>query len=400
MQGRFCPVRRFDRTGRHTNQRRFHVVVSRSQPFIPWARPNLGEAETAAVVDALQSTWISGGPYVDRLERDLAELLGVEHGVAVSSGTTALHLALLGLGIGPGDEVIVPGFTFMAPVNMVLALGAVPIFADVQPEGWCLDPQDFVRRITPKTRAVIPVHIYGNMATMEPICSMAQDHGIAVIEDTAEAIFSRQSGRYAGSIGDVGCFSFHAAKTITSGEGGFVVTNDTGLFDKLRQLRDHGTGGGRKYWHDVVGHNFRLTNLQAALACTQLARKDEFCRERERIYQHYAAALVSLPEARLQIFPANVDPVMWAMPVKLDKSFNIDRDRLMQMMADNGVETRPGFYTPGAMPLYDCGPLAVADEISRSVICLPIYPGLEPSAIDRVVETFRAGIRESGSDRM
>jgi perosamine synthetase len=350
-------------------------------------------------VDALESTWISGGPYVDQLERDLAALLGVAHGIAVSSGTAALHLALLGAGIGPGDEVIVPGFTFMAPVNMVLAVGAVPVFADVDAGGWCLDPQDAARKITPKTRAVIPVHIYGNMAAMEPICSIARDHGIAVIEDAAEAIFSRQSGRYAGSIGDIGCFSFHAAKTITSGEGGFVVTDDPDIFDTLRQLRDHGTSRTRKYWHDAVGHNFRLTNVQAAIACAQLARKDEFCREREQIYRQYVAALDPLPQVRMQSFPDGVEPVVWAMPVMLEPGFNIDRDRLMQRMADAGIETRPGFYTPGAMPLYDCGPLAVADEISRNIICLPIYPGLDAAAIERVVDTFRACITGSGLAR-
>ncbi len=237
------------------------------------------------------------------------------------------------------------------------------------------------------------------MAAMEPICSIARDHGIAVIEDAAEAIFSRQSGRYAGSIGDIGCFSFHAAKTITSGEGGFVVTDDPDIFDTLRQLRDHGTSRTRKYWHDAVGHNFRLTNVQAAIACAQLARKDEFCREREQIYRQYVAALDPLPQVRMQSFPDGVEPVVWAMPVMLEPGFNIDRDRLMQRMADAGIETRPGFYTPGAMPLYDCGPLAVADEISRNIICLPIYPGLDAAAIERVVDTFRACITGSGLAR-
>jgi perosamine synthetase len=352
---------------------------------IPWAQPRLFGNEQAMVADALTSAWISGGPYVERLEREAAERMGVANVLAVSNGTTALELALRGLGIGPGDEVIVPAFTFVAAANMVIAVGATPVYADVDPRTWLLDPSEIPRLAGPRTRAVVPVHLYGNVADMDAIRGYASDLGLLVVEDAAEAAFSRYRGAASGTIGSVGTFSLHATKTITTGEGGLVVTNDTALADRMRQLRDHGMRKDKRYWHDVVGFNFRLTNLQAALGCAQLEKLDEIIADRTRIHARYRSALEDTFGIRLQEFAPEVAPVLWAMTVQLtDAAEDIRdlRDRIMADLAADGIETRPGFYALSLMPPYDCPPLPNALRASASIISLPTFPGLADEDID------------------
>ena len=223
---------------------------------IPWAKPKMFGNEQGMVVDALQSTWISGGPYVDRFECEIPTRMGAEYGVAVSNGTNALYLALLAAGIGAGSEVIVPGFTFVAAAAMAQAVGATVVTADIDPHGWCLDPESVADKITSRTRAVIPVHLYGNVADMENIVALADRHGITVIEDAAEAAFFKRLGRSAGTFGAIGTLSFHATKTLTTGEGGMVLTDDRDTYERLRLLRDHGRDEKLRYWHEVVGYNF------------------------------------------------------------------------------------------------------------------------------------------------
>jgi len=361
---------------------------------IPWARPALFGDEERLVVDALRSTWISGGPYVDRLEREIAECIGVRHAVAVSNGTTAIELALRGLALTPGDEVIVPAFTFVAVANMALTLNLTPIFADVDSETFLLDPTEVSRLATPRTKAVIPVHLYGNVADMDSINAAAEAAHAVVMEDAAEAAFSRYKNQHAGTMGKAGTFSFHATKTITTGEGGMVVTDDDALAARCRTLRDHGMRRDRRYWHDVVGHNFRLTNIQAAMGCGQLQHLDRIVSERKVIHSAYRERLSLVPGIRLQRFHQAVTPVVWVTVIQLDDDRDISlvrerRDWVMAGMAQDGIETRPGFYDLSMLPPYKCPPRPSAQRVSAGTIALPTYIGMSSDDIDRVTVSLR-----------
>jgi perosamine synthetase len=349
---------------------------------IPWAKPTFGGKEAAYLADALHSTWISGGPYVDNFEKEFTRRIGSPFGVTASNGTTALQLALLGLGIGPGDEVIIPGFTFVAPANMTIAVGATPVYADIDPLTWCLDPASVRRQITPRTRAIIPVHVYGNVCDMDALRELADKQHCFLIEDTAEAVFSKFRGRYAGTFGDAGTFSFQATKTITMGEGGLVATPHADLLQRMRQIRSHGMREGKRYWHDMVGHNFRLTNLQAAVGCAQLEAADALIADKLRVYQLYRGRLQGQRGIAMQRFSPEVDPVVWAVAVKLDPQvFNGDRDAVMAALAEDGIETRPGFYPFGAMPLYHAPVLPVSQDVGANVVSLPSFASLTEEEI-------------------
>ncbi len=357
---------------------------------IPWAAPTFSEREKQHVLAALESTWISGGPYVDRFEREFNAMHGCD-GLAVSNGTTALQLALIALGIAPGDEVIVPGFTFVAPGNMVIACGATPVFVDVDARTWCIDVAAVERAITSRTKAVIAVHVYGNVCDLERLRSLCDSRGLSLVEDVAEAAFSRYRGRPAGTFGDLGCFSFQATKTITMGEGGFVLARRRELAEKMRVVRDHGMRRGKRYWHDEVGYNFRVTNLQAALGCAQLERLDEILRARARVYATYRRLLEREPGVELQRMTEGVEPVVWAVALRLDPArFTIGRDAVIAALAEQGIETRPGFYPFSVMPLYRSPRLPVAEEIGAQVISVPTYPALSDDNIQDVCQRLLA----------
>jgi perosamine synthetase len=370
------------------------------RPGIPWARPTLSGSEEPLVLDALRSSWISGGPYVERLEQEVADRMGIAHAIAVSNGTTALELALRALNLETGAEVIVPGFTFVAAANMVLSLGLTPLYADVKADTWLLDPAEIHRLRTARTQAVIPVHLYGNVADMDAIAAAAFEWGLDVVEDAAEAAFSRYRGRCAGTIGRVGTLSFQATKTITTGEGGMVMTADNALAVRCRTLRDHGMRKDKRYWHDVVGYNFRLTNFQAAIGCGQLQSLDRMLAQRGAIHDGYKARLSEVPGVRLQHFDEHVEPVVWVTVIKLEDGSDLDtvrarRDRIMAGMANDGIETRPGFYDLSLLPPYDCPPLPVARRVSASTIALPTFLGLCSDDLDRICDSFRTHLARS-----
>ncbi|MBN2602728.1 MAG: DegT/DnrJ/EryC1/StrS family aminotransferase, partial [Candidatus Thermoplasmatota archaeon] len=278
--------------------------------MIPWAKPYLFGDEDKFVLDALKSTWISGGKYVDKFEKEFSRFIGTKYAVTTSNGTTALHLALLGLGIGNCDEVIIPGFTFVAPANTVIYTGAKPVFVDIDPKTWCIDANDIEKSISKKTKAIIPVHVYGNACDMDKITEIANSNEIFVIEDVAEAIFSKFDEKFVGSLGTVGCFSFQATKTITTGEGGAVLTNDKKLDERMRILHSHGMRQGKRYWHDFIGYNYRLTNMQAAMGCAQLDRADVIIREKKRVYKRYLRNLSNIKGIYFQKIKNKTDAVI------------------------------------------------------------------------------------------
>jgi len=355
---------------------------------IPWAKPFLSGREKEYVTAALDSTWISGGPFVDRFEQEFAKLHDVPEAITTSNGTTALMLTMLALNLQPGDEVIVPAFGFMAPANMVIMAGATPVFVEVLPDTWCISPSAVNQAITRRTRAVVAIHTYGNtcdLGALQLICGM---HGVALIEDCAEAAFSVYRGRHVGTIGDFGCFSFHAAKTITTGEGGMVLALDEQTRHNMRLIRSQGMDAcSPRYWHTVVGHNFRLTNMQAAIGCAQLERLDTVCSRRIMMGQLYAARLRDIDGVEMQTTTEGAALVPWAVAIRLTPSVFGSRDTAMRRLLDAGIETRPGFYVASSMPIYRryaTNLLPVSEGIAETVIVLPSYPELTVDEIDFV----------------
>lgn len=363
-----------------------------TREMIPWARPDYWGKEREYVAEALESTWISGGPFVERLEAEFAAYCGVPYAATAANGTAALHMAFLALGVGPGDEVIVPGFGFMAVANVALHLGARPIFADVDPDTWCITAEEVEKRVRRNTKVVVPVHTYGNVCDMDPILVLCEARKVRVIEDVAEAFASTYQGRNAGTLGCMGTFSLHATKTITSGEGGMVATADPELHDRLALFRSHGMRRSRRwYWHEVVGHNFRLTNLQAALACAQLEQIDRILAARRHVHEAYRGLLGELEGVRLQHFPSNVGPVLWALGLRLDPAaYPQGRDEVLRQLMDAGIEARPGFYAASSMPhLYESDPIPVSEELSASILSLPSFATLTDGEIEYICATLR-----------
>lgn len=358
---------------------------------IPWASPFISSKEKEYLQDAINSTWISGGAYVEKLERDFTRLLNSRYGIATSSGTSSLQLALLAYGIGSGDEVIVPGFSFAGAANMVLATGAAAVFVDIDSDTWCIDVDLIEERITSKTRAIIAVHTYGNVCDMDKLLQVADDHNLYLIEDAAEATLSKYKGRYSGTFGNIGCFSFQATKTITTGEGGFVVTNEKDLFDKMLLISNHGMKGDKRYWHEVIGYNFRLTNIQASIGCAQLQNLKKIITMRKNVYQQYQQLLNGEKGITLQRFLPEVEPVVWSVAVRIDPDiFGMDRDSVMNHLKKAGIETRPGFYPFSAMELYNAPRLSIAENLAEKVISLPMFCKLSTNEVEYISSQLKA----------
>jgi len=343
---------------------------------IPVAEPFLGEEELRNVIKAVKSGWISSkGEFIEKFEKSFAEYCGAKYGVATSNGTVALHLALAALGIGKGDEVIVPTLTFIATANVVKYCNARPVFVDSHPEYWCLDPESLEEKITPRTKAIIPVHLYGHPCDMDPILDIARDQGLYIIEDAAEAHGAIYKGRRVGSFGDVSCFSFYGNKIITTGEGGMCLTNNEELMRKMRLLRDHGMNPERKYWHDVIGFNYRMTNIQAAIGLAQLKKLPRFLSQKRQIAMWYKEELRELIEnGKIVPHPEMrwAKCVYWMYSILIIDS-KINRSELIRNLETNGIETRPFFYPVHEMPPY-CGEavqLKVAERLSRRGLNLP-----------------------------
>ena len=278
---------------------------------IPWAKPHLFGEEEQEMMRALRSEWISGGPFLQELESMVADIVGVKHALATANGTAAIHLVYLGLGLSAGVEVVVPGFAYQAASNVALLAGLRPVFADVTPDTWCLDPDDVRRVLTPKTKAVMAVHSYGNVCAMDALRQVCEESGIVLLEDAAESFGSAWRGKLSGGIAHASTLSFHATKTITTGEGGMVLTDDDELADKVALYRSHGMRRQKVYyWHELPGHNFRLTNFQAAMGCAQIRHYDEVCSRRRALQANYVEALATLEGATLQRFEPAVHAVV------------------------------------------------------------------------------------------
>lgn len=372
---------------------------------IPISQPRLDRAELLNVTQAIKSGWISSkGDFITRFETGFAVFCGVRYGVATSNGTVALHLALRALGIGHGDEVIVPTLTFIATANAVSYCGARPVFVDSHPEYWGMDPAKIEEKITDRTRAIVPVHLYGHPCEMKSIMAIAQKHNLLVIEDAAEAHGAECDGQKVGSFGHVSCFSFYGNKILTTGEGGMCLTNDEALARRMRLLKDHGMDPSRKYWHDEVGYNYRMTNVQAAIGLAQLEKLDSLIAEKRRIAAWYDTGLKSLAQEGILRLPREMPwakSVYWMYSILLDDRAGISRQGLMDFLDQPGeagiaVETRPIFYPLHIMPPHRCtDPYPVAERISSCGLNLPSGMRLRRTDVEAICRKLRGKLQQT-----
>jgi len=366
---------------------------------IPVSGPSITQKEIDYVTDAVTNGWYGNANlYQSRFERAFAEYLGVRHAMSLPSCTSAIHLALAALGVGPGDEVIVPDITWIASSAPIDYVGATPQFADVDPISWCMSPQSFESLINERTRAVIPVDLYGNVADMPAIVEIAKRHGVAVIEDAAEAVGAENGSRKAGSFGDAGVFSFHGSKTLTTGEGGMLVTDDTALYERSQVLRDHGRRPGDKaFFNREVAFKYKMSAMQAALGLAQLERIDELVRRKRQIFAWYAEELGGIHGVTLNVEGVNTKIVYWMITIVLDPSFGITKDVLQERLAARGIDTRPFFHPLSALPAYEALPAAaaarkrnrVAYALSPYALNLPSGLNLDRALIHDVATAVR-----------
>lgn len=321
--------------------------------FYPISQPTITDLETKYVNDAITSGWVSSlGFYIEELEKEFAKFCGVKYAVLTNNGTTGLHLALETLGIKKGDEVIIPDLTFIATANAVAYIGAIPVMVDIDSKTLCIDASKIESAINNKTKAIIPVHLYGHPANMDEINEIAKRHNLLVIEDAAEAHGAKYKGRVVGGLADCGVFSFYGNKIITTGEGGAITTNNFETYERAKFLRDHAMSKSKRYWHTEIGYNYRMTNLQAALGLAQLKRIDEIISSRINIYNNYKKYINTSDSVRLNYNASWAESVHWLVCLEVDSLDFDKREIFMKNLKDNGVDSRPYFYPVSSMPMY------------------------------------------------
>lgn len=355
---------------------------------IPVYRPDLTELETQYVNECMSSTWISSkGEFIDRFEEAFEAYTGIEHAVSVSNGTVALHLCMLALGIGPGDEVIVPSLTYIASVNCILQVGATPVYVDSDLITWQMDVSDVEKRISPRTKAIMAVHLYGLPCNMEEISSICRRYNLRLIEDCAEAFGTYFGGRHVGNFSDVATFSFFGNKTITTGEGGMVTTSSSELAKKIFHLKNQGVSKDREYWHEGVAYNYRMTNLAAAIGLAQIQRSADILDRKRNLALFYEHELHALPLS----FHAEVDNTVhsfWMCSIMVDAAET--RENLRNFLKEQGIETRPAFFPAHTLPhSYQATTLPNAQEISERALNLPSFPAITHYERARVVQSIR-----------
>lgn len=357
------------------------------------ACPAFNGNEKKYLMECIDTGWISAnGRFVREFEEKFAEFCGTKYALACCNGTVTLHLALKSLGIGPGDEVIMPTLTYIATANTAAYCGATPVFVDSEPDTWNIDPRSIEAKITGRTKAIVPVHIYGLACDMDAIMALANKYGLAVVEDAAEAHGAEWNGKRVGSMGTVGSFSFFGNKIITCGEGGMLTTDSEELYEKMKLLRSQGVDPNRRYWHTTLGYNYRMTNLQAAVGLGQLENIGWHMEQRHRVaglYEKYLPMLGDL--VSVQAVPEQARHVYWMNSVVLSEKVKVSRDEVMARMEEKGIEMRPLFYPMHTMPPYLDGTVhaPVAESLSRRGINLPSHALLSEEDICYVVDTIK-----------
>ncbi len=360
---------------------------------IPYTKPSITDLEVSYATDAAANGWGEKCyEYIDRFENDFKKHLGVKHAIATSSCTGALHMGMSALGIGLGDEVIMADTNWIATAAPIVHLGAKPVFVDILPDSWCIDPDLAEAAITPRTKAIIAVHLYGNLCAMDKILTIGRNHGIPVIEDAAEAIGSIYRGERAGSMGRFGTFSFHGTKTLTTGEGGIFVTDDDDLYETVLTLSNHGRARGQKkqFWPDLVGFKYKMSNIQAAIGCAQLERVDELISRKRAIFHQYREGLGDIPGITMNPEPAGTSNGFWMPTVVFDTSRNVNSDMLTAAFEEQEIDARIFFHPLSATPPFrgSTGGARSAD-IHRRAINLPSFHEINDEEQDRVMQVIR-----------
>jgi len=363
--------------------------------ILPVSETRLDGKEREYLDECIRTNWVSSaGPFVRRFEEAFAAVAGCRHGIACTSGTSALHLALSAFGVGPGDEVILPAFTMIATPNAVRYTGATPVLADSERETWNVDPASVASKVGPRTKGIVAVHTYGHPADADALGRIAEANGLFFLEDAAEAHGAEWKGRKAGSLGDAACFSFYGNKIVTTGEGGMVTTNDEAVARTARRLRDHAFSPDRHFWHSLLGFNYRMTNLQAAVGLAQTERIGELVAARRRLALWYAERLGGIPGIVCPRERPGVRSVFWMYGILVGEEFGASRDALRARLAASGIETRSFFVPIHLQPVYrdrhrgERHP--VAEELCARGLYLPTSPGMTEADADRVAEAVRA----------
>jgi perosamine synthetase len=362
-------------------------------------KPSISDLEIEYVNDAIRHGWGSKCyDYIYRFERQFADYQKSKYALATSSCTGAIHIALMALGIKAGDEVIVPEITWIASVEPVLYIGAKPVFVDVLPDTWCIDPEKIRKAITPRTKAIIPVHVYGNLCDMDAIMSIAKEHNLVVLEDAAEALGSEFNGRRAGSIGDAGVFSFHGTKTISTGEGGIIVTDRQDVIERARILNDHGRNPkiGKTFWMEEYGYKYKMSNLQAAMGCAQIERADELVEKKRTIFTWYKEFLKDIPCQMNPELPGTKNSY-WMPTAIFDSDLKFNREELFLHIKKHNIDSRPFFYPLSSLPVFEAVP---GNRVSYSIyergVNLPSHHDLVRDDVEyvcSVIQQFLSALR-------
>lgn len=360
---------------------------------IHYTKPSITDLEVRYATDAAQNGWGERCyEYIGKFESAFRSHLGVPHAIATSSCTGAMHMGLAALGIQPGDEVILGDINWIASAAPITYLGAKPVFVDVLADSWCLDPAKVEAAITPQTKAIVAVHLYGNLCDMAALKAIADQHGLALIEDAAEAVGSSWHGQRAGSMGTFGVFSFHGTKTITTGEGGMFVTNDPALYDKVLTLSNHGRARGqtRQFWPDAIGFKYKMSNVQAAIGCAQMERIDELIAQKRRIFHAYEERLHDL-DLRMNPEPSGTTNGYWMPTLVANEGVAFDREALLQAFAEQEIDGRVFFWPLSSLPMFQPVPSnTVSYAVHPRAVNLPSYHDLTVDDIDRVCQVVRS----------
>ena len=364
------------------------------KPRIYYAKPSITELEVRYATDAAANGWgDSCYEYISRFEELFKKHLGVKHAIATSSCTGSLHMGMAALGISSGDEVILADTNWIATAAPIVHLGAKPVFVDILPDSWCIDPSKAEAAITPKTKAIVAVHLYGNLCAMHELLAIGQKHGIPVIEDAAEAIGSVYYGKKAGSMGRFGSFSFHGTKTITTGEGGMFVTNDDQLYEKVLTLSNHGRAKGqtKQFWPDMVGFKYKMSNIQAAIGCGQVERIKELTQRKREILMYYREHLEALPGVSMNPEPENTVIGAWMPTVVFGDETGVNREKLQKAFGDENIDARVFFYPLSDLPMFSGNQQnQIAYDIPKRAINLPSFHEMKSAEQTCVIEVINS----------
>jgi len=359
--------------------------------LIPVTGPSITQKEVDYVARAAKDGWDKNyRKYIDLFEKKFAEYVGRKYALATSSCTAAIHLAYLSLGVKERDEVIAPNITWIACVEPLYYIGAKPVFADIDPDTWCIDPEDIERKVTKKTKAIMIVDLYGNMPDMEKISRIAKKHDLKIIEDAAEAVGSEYQGRKAGSFGDVSCFSFHGSKTMVTGEGGMLLTDDKETIEKAAYYSDHCKDKKKAFWNLEIGYKYKMSNFQAACGLAQLERIEELVAKKMRIFKWYQKRLSGVPGLELNLQRPGTKNSYWMVTVVFDKKQRINKEKMMKEFLELGIQARPFFYPLSSLPAIGVkAKTPVSFDISSRAINLPCGLNIREKQVEYICKCLK-----------